>query len=104
MLEMSLKIIGKIPKNFEKKICGASNFLCGLNFLWRGLAAARQTFLVLVRLKMLAWSVVQAQNVLHGESLKKLESNRGGYPRENACNFFLHSGGFFFTPTCIVPN
>jgi hypothetical protein len=80
MLEMSLKIIGKIPKNFEKKICGASNFLCGLNFLWRGLAAARQTFLVLVRLKMLAWSVVQARNVLHGESLKKLESNRGGVP------------------------
>jgi hypothetical protein len=44
---------------------------------------------------MLAWSVVQAQNVLHGESLKKLESNRGGTLGKTRVTFFVKLGGIF---------
>ena len=71
--------------------------------MWRGLAAARQTFLVLVRLKMLAWSVVQAQNVLHGESLKKLESNRGGTLGKTLVTFFCTRGVFSLLGHVLFP-
>ena len=75
----------------------------GQNFRGGGLAAPRHTFWVLARLKMLAWSVVQAQNVLHGESLKKLESNRGGTLGKMLVTFFCNEFGFFLLEHVLFP-